>query len=290
MLALPASRVLLCPRELDALPQHPPTVRHDNLVNPAYASAKDPIPVPPLALFLPDGGVNHINHYFYYNHLVHYDRLDGMHSALYDDDGFEIPHFHHPVSSVNLETIAQFGRDGIPKRPGRDAFPSLDLDGSPVQYPSRTLPKKGRSEHSLAPVPAMDIEIQPPVGGGGRRHFSFNWKALFARRVSSFTFSNLDPRSPPPDTSLSSATPTPSALSPDSTPAETTNGSNTMDVDDDDDDDYDDKFATLSTAFIDQVSGTSLNSPEYDIVTQNWANVADSQHDILSSRPPRPSC
>ncbi|KAK9467795.1 hypothetical protein V1512DRAFT_260093 [Lipomyces arxii] len=203
-----STRIVINPREYQDLPKSSrrqrQNVKSANIVNPSYASTKDPISIPPLALYHSDGMVNHINHYYYYHHLSHFDRLDGSYSRLYDADGSEIPHFHHPVSAVNLETINEFGRFGIMAKRGgprvvgsisnravRTDSADLPISASSSQSiyigrppsalgvldPKQMRARRGKAPSTDEPVRAHGHELQE----GFRRYFSFNWRIMLPK-------------------------------------------------------------------------------------------------------------
>ncbi|KAK9459536.1 uncharacterized protein V1516DRAFT_680185 [Lipomyces oligophaga] len=131
MFGCESSRLRVGPRDLEVLP---PLTRSKhkhissaNIINSTYASTKLPLGSQPLPLYNADGTMNHLNHYFYTNHLSYYDRMDGAHRQLFDADGVQKQHYHHPVTAINLELIDQFSRRGRiqpDKNPGqRDLSP-----------------------------------------------------------------------------------------------------------------------------------------------------------------------
>ncbi|KAK9248692.1 hypothetical protein V1506DRAFT_528632 [Lipomyces tetrasporus] len=201
MFQSPATRIVINPREYQSLPRTRPVASRTNLsapdpfINPSYASTKDPIAIPPLPLYHPDGTVNHINHYYYYHHLSHFDRLDGAHRDLYDSDGAEIPHFHHPVSSVNLEVISDFGRHGITTRRNKGfrsvARRSVKAAGkarmvtptprtapreAEILDPKRMRARPATTEHAETSESAKD-----GIHDGFKRYFSFNWRVMLPK-------------------------------------------------------------------------------------------------------------
>ncbi|KAK9452757.1 hypothetical protein V1511DRAFT_445359, partial [Dipodascopsis uninucleata] len=202
-----ASKIAINPRDYQDFPRKQPlSPALDKLVDPSYASTKDPIAVPPLSLYDPiDGSINHLNHYYYYHHLTHFDALDGAHRDLYDEFGNEIPHYHHPVSSINLEDIVKFGRQGITFRrsetfrssscpdyileePGivRCQSPDYDFAPDPRRIPykgklrARRLPREVRPgsasvSATSSHTPQQDSEL------GFKRYFSFNWRVILPK-------------------------------------------------------------------------------------------------------------
>ncbi|KAK9241255.1 hypothetical protein V1525DRAFT_429011 [Lipomyces kononenkoae] len=201
MFQSPATRIVINPRDYQTLPRpHAITSRvnsstPDPFINPSYASTKDPIAIPPLPLYQPDGTVNHINHYYYYHHLSHFDRLDGAHRDLYDSDGTEIPHFHHPVSSVNLEVISDFGRHGITTRRNKGfrsvGRRSVKTAGKARMVPSPRMvsrevvdvldPKQMRARPSPIERPETYDSAKDEGHDGFKRYFSFNWRVMLPK-------------------------------------------------------------------------------------------------------------
>ncbi|KAK7208298.1 hypothetical protein BZA70DRAFT_44286 [Myxozyma melibiosi] len=202
MLAHRATTLIINPREYQ-VPEYNPVAKRSvqaNLIDPSIASTKEPVPAPPPQLYNPDGSINHINHYFYYHHLTHFDKLDGLHRGLFDDDGYEIPHFHHPVSSINLESVAKFGQLGItsrrnkgfrsasssihvPKQRRRAAVhgattPDESSTGSDLNRPYLQRQKR----FSLRSPSGKEGEGSSRLfssGSGFRRYFSFNWRSIW---------------------------------------------------------------------------------------------------------------
>ncbi|KAK9368756.1 hypothetical protein V1509DRAFT_59966 [Lipomyces kononenkoae] len=260
MFQSPATRIVINPRDYQTLPRtHPITSRlnssvPDPFVNPSYASTKDPIAIPPLPLYHPDGSVNHINHYYYYHHLAHFDRLDGAHHDLYDSDGTEIPHFHHPVSSVNLEVISDFGRHGITTRQNKSfrsvGRQSVKTAGKARMVPtSRTVaievdildPKRMRARSSPTDHPEPYDSAKDDGNDGFKRYFSFNWRVML---------------------------PKPRKLSHDILPAkETTTNPGIMYPEspktycDLEDDDLQREIPTITSTVMDRLLGSNLNEP-----------------------------
>lgn len=191
MLAHKPTTLIINPRDYQITSYDPirRSVSQANLIDPSIASTKDPISAPPLQLYNADGSINYINHYYYYHHLAFYDKLDGAHREMFDDDGFEIPHFHHPVSSVNLEAIARFGQCGVTPRRDR-VFKSLD-----PQSPILTVPKRRRrfssdvlsdEQYFKARTHNRSTSIEDITSSSAeesssepsKRYFGFNWRSI----------------------------------------------------------------------------------------------------------------
>ncbi|KAK9316030.1 hypothetical protein V1522DRAFT_404567 [Lipomyces starkeyi] len=284
MFQSPATRIVINPRDYQSLPRTRPIPSRinpsapDPFISPSYASTKDPIAIPPLPLYHPDGTVNHINHYYYYHHLSHFDRLDGAHRDLYDSDGLEIPHFHHPVSSVNLEVISDFGRHGITTRRNK-GFRSVGRRSVKTAGKARMLmpvtrtvsqdadildPKRMRARPSPTEHAETFEAAKDESHDGFKRYFSFNWRVML-------------PKTRKPSQYMSEAKQTiekPSALYSES--------SNTYcDLDDD----LQREIPTMTSTVMDRLLGSNLNEPIFTadgIPRKSGRNATPNSSNLIS--------
>ncbi|KAK9479533.1 hypothetical protein V1514DRAFT_328177 [Lipomyces japonicus] len=201
MFASGASKIRTNPKEYQGLLK-PLSNLSANHVAPLFASNKTPNAMPPLPLYTSDGEINHLNHYYYYNHLAYFESIPPSHLEMIKDGQIEAQKYHHPVSGVNLEDVVHYSRHGITNRrdrgfrsteekiPPADNITNFERDITSAVDTKNScgLHLYKRRKNELHDTNDKSHESDSSKGG---RKFSLSWRMLLPRssRIFSQSFS-----------------------------------------------------------------------------------------------------